>query len=156
MPNDSTATADLPKVKRGRRKGLDQHKTFAEIIRRVGNEKDTYTSIEGSKREILVRMMYDLILQGQVVFPDGRIMSVDYEEWRSLAWDLITHLDIVAVNAAVKESGALVGSSLMTQVVLYMPDNQRQVQTVFADPAAQEIVQRFPSVGQEAESNLLE
>ena len=73
-----------------------------------------------------------------------------------MAWDVINHLDVKTVTETVRQNGALVGSALMTNVVLYLPQNGREsseagAKVVYADQAAKDIVDLFPPVKQEVE-----
>lgn len=146
----STPTDALPKTKKkGRRKGISQAQTFAALIKAVGEEGKDYHGLPATKREIVVRMLYDLLLEGKMSFPDGREIVLDYDSWESLAWGVIRHLDITAANAIVAESGALTASALTTNVILYMPTNARDqvnAQVVYQDEASKELTKKFPSL----------
>jgi hypothetical protein len=165
MPHEMVASEvppPLPKKKKGRGPGTTAKSTFAEMIRSIGSEAKDYYGLEIPQREVIVRMMYKAMLEGKIEFPDGRELTLDWEQWSALVWDTIKHLDIVAVNATVSQNGALVGAALTTNVVLYLPQNTREVEGSVKvlytdrDKASQEIQAAYPSVGREIEQQIVD
>lgn len=124
----------LPKARDGSSRGRPYKGfAFSEIIEKVGSEVDTFAGLPLRKKELVVRIMFELLTYGKYAFPDGREMTVDYDRWQSLAWQVIKHLEATQQVAEVQQKGSLIGSSLNTQVVLYLPNNQREVGEVVAE-----------------------
>lgn len=120
----------LPQVKKKHGRP-PKGQAFTELVEKIGGEISNYHGLPILKRELVIRRLYDLLLEGKTSFPDGREMTVTYDQWSKLAWDLIKHVEIVAVNVDMKQNGSLIGSSLNTQVILYLPDNERSKQIVY-------------------------
>ena len=119
---------DLPAVKTGKGGRPPKGFAFTELIEKVGNETTNYHALELPKRELVVRIMYTLLLEGKYTFPDGREMVVETDRWLSLFWEIVKHVEVTSVNAFARTEGSLVGGGVVnTQVVLYLPNNQREV-----------------------------
>lgn len=121
------AQRDLPAVKRGKGrppKGF----AFSELIEKVGGETVSYHGLDIPRRELVVRIMFELLEKGVYTFPDGREMVAEPDRWLSLFWEVVKHTEVTAVNRWGVENGTLVGGATVnTQVVLYLPNNQREV-----------------------------
>lgn len=147
---DSTPSRDLPDVRKSSRRRRRTNKTFAELLRQVGGEEAKFKDLTGPKREVLVRMVYEALLEGKLMFPDGREIQLDWDRWETMFWDIVKHLDITSVFNEARENGVLTAGALTTNVILYLPTNGRDVssmKTVYQDDASRNLSEKYPVIG---------
>lgn len=150
VPTKSTPPERLPNVRQKSRRRRKTNKTFAELLRQVGGEEATFKGLSGTKREILVRMVYEILLEGKLMFPDGREIQIDWDRWERMFWDIVKHLDITSVFNEARENGVLTAGALTTNVILYLPANGRDIvsaKTVYQDDASRNLGEMYPIIG---------
>lgn len=83
----------LPTGPTGRRR-------LAALLSAAGREPIRVNGHVVTRQEAIAHMMWNLVLQGEVSFPDGRLMFIeDANEWLQVAKFLYTHVDGPVVSA---------------------------------------------------------
>jgi len=86
--------------------GVAGRRRLAAFLSKAGEEQITVNGIHLSKQEALAHLMWNLLITGEIVFPDGRLLFVEeVEQWVSVAKFVFTHLDGPAVGLADSRAG---------------------------------------------------
>ena len=106
----------LPTGPTGRRR-------LAALLSAAGREAVRINGQVLTKQEAMAHMMWALVLNGEVSFPDGRIMFIeDANDWLAVAKFVYTHVDGPAISAQDQKSANTVvrvvfGDELMPTAV---------------------------------------
>lgn len=78
---------------------------LAALLSAAGREAVRINGVVLTKQEAMAHMMWALVLNGEVNFPDGRIMFIeDANEWLQVAKFVYTHVDGPAISAQDQKS----------------------------------------------------
>ncbi len=81
--------------------GAAGRRRLAGLLAKAGEELCAVHGIELTKQEALSHMMWEMLLNGEISFPDGRLIFIeDADQWLSIAKFVYSHLDGPAVTVA--------------------------------------------------------
>lgn len=85
--------------------GPNGRRRLAALLSVAGTDEYAVNGIRMTKQEALAHMMWSMVLDGEVHFPDGRLIFIeDANEWLSVAKFVYTHIDGPAVSAQDQKS----------------------------------------------------
>jgi len=81
--------------------GVAGRRRLAGFLSKAGEELASIGGVQMPKQEVLAHMMWALLLNGEVNFPDGRLLFIDeIEQWTAIAKFVYSHLDGPASTVA--------------------------------------------------------
>ena len=68
-------------------------RALTEILEKAGSKTIEYMGKRKSGKRVLAEMLWQLVVTGHVVYPDGNIVTPEFEEWfKAVEW-LYRHVD---------------------------------------------------------------
>lgn len=86
--------------------GVAGRRRLAGFLAKAGEEMAQIKGNDLTQQEALAHMMWNLVIVGEIEFPDGRIIMIDeIDQWLAIAKFMYQHLDGPAVTVADARSG---------------------------------------------------